>query len=134
VRTHVASIEISSTVADVAAFVADADKLPIWAIGFAKAIERDGDGWLVTTASGERVELRVDADLARGVVDYVMRPAPGVEVTAATRAVATPGGAVYTFVMVQPPGTSSEVFDGQVAELERELTVLKAHLETACPL
>jgi hypothetical protein len=36
--------------------------------------------------------------------------------------------------MVQPPGTSSEVFDGQVAELERELTVLKAHLETACPL
>jgi hypothetical protein len=28
VRTHVASIEISSTVADVAAFVADADKLP----------------------------------------------------------------------------------------------------------
>lgn len=133
-RTHVASIEISSTVDDVAAFVADGDKLPIWAIGFAKAVERDGDGWLVTTASGERVALRVDADLARGVVDYVMRPAPDVVVTAATRAVATPDGAMYTFVMVQAPGIPGDVFDGQVAELERELTVLKAHLETACPL
>ena len=29
---------------------------------------------------------------------------------------------------------ADEVFDAQVAELARELTVLKAHLETACPL
>jgi hypothetical protein len=129
-RTHVASIEISATVDDVVAFVADAEKLPVWAIGFAKAIERDGDGWLVTTAAGERVPLRIDSDLARGVVDYVLAP----HVTAATRAVAAPGGAVYTFVMVQAPGMSDELFDAQVAELERELTVLKAHLETACPL
>jgi hypothetical protein len=133
-RTHVASIEISATVDDVVAFVADAEKLPVWAIGFAKAIDRDGDGWVVATAGGERVRLQVDADPARGVVDYVLQPAPGVDVTAATRAVATPGGAVYTFVMVQAPGMSEETFDAQIAELGRELTVLKAHLETSCPL
>jgi hypothetical protein len=130
VRTHVASIEIAAPPEAVAAFVADGAKLPIWAIGFAKAVERDGDGWQVTTASGERVSMRIDSDVARGVVDY--RLAPGV--VAATRAVAAPGGAVYTFVMAQAPGMSDGLFDAQVAELERELTVLKAHLESACPL
>ena len=129
-RTHVAAVEIAAPAEAVAAFVADGAKLPTWAIGFAKAIERDGDGWIVTTAGGERVPLRIESDLASGVVDYVLAP----DVTAATRAVAAPGGAVYTFVMVQAPGMSDELFDAQVAELERELTVLKAHLETACPL
>ena len=129
-RTHVAAVEIAAPAEAVAAFVADGAKLPTWAIGFAKATERDGDGWLVTTAGGERVPLRIESDLASGVVDYVLAP----DVTAATRAVAAPGGAVYTFVMVQAPGMSDELFDAQVAELERELTVLKAHLESACPL
>ena len=41
---------------------------------------------------------------------------------------------MYTFVMVQAPGMSEETFDAQIAELGRELTVLKAHLETSCPL
>jgi hypothetical protein len=63
-----------------------------------------------------------------------MEPVPGAGVTAATRAVAVPGGSVYTFVMVQLPDMPDATFDAQVAELERELTVLKAHLETACPL
>jgi hypothetical protein len=118
----------------VTAFTADGAKLPTWAIGFAKAVVRDGERWVVTTASGDRLPLRIVVDEARGVVDYVMEAAPGVEVTAATRAVAVPGGSVYTFVMVQPPDMPNGTFDAQVAELERELTVLKAHLETACPL
>ena len=36
--------------------------------------------------------------------------------------------------MHQGDGMPDEVFDAQVAELARELLVLKAHLETACPL
>jgi hypothetical protein len=36
--------------------------------------------------------------------------------------------------MHQTPDILDDVFDAQVSELERELTVLKAHLETACPL
>ena len=134
-KTHTASIALQSAPAQTFEYLADATKLPIWAIGFAKAIEpAAGDGWLVTLASGERMPLRIDSDPATGVIDFVSIPAPGVEVPAHTRVVAHDAGSVYTFTMHQAPGMPDEVFDAQVSELARELTVLKAHLETACPL
>ena len=114
--------------------MADGGKLPLWAIGFAKAIEPDGERWLVTLASGERLPLRIDSDPATGVVDYVMLPAPDVEAPAHTRVMPHAAGTLYAFSMHQTPDIPDDVFDAQVAELERELTVLKAHLETACPL
>ena len=86
-RTHVASIRIAAPASAVTAFTADGAKLTIWAIGFVKAVAPDDERWLVTTASGDRLPLRVVVDEATSVVDYVMEPAPGVEVTAATRAV-----------------------------------------------
>ena len=133
-RTHVESIEIAAPPEQAHAFLADPEKLSVWAIGFAKAIEHDGDGWVVTTASGDRVGNRIVSDSEHGIVDYVMTPAPGVEVAAHTRVVAANGGALCTFAMLQAPGMADAVFDQQVSELQRELTVLKAHLETACPL
>jgi hypothetical protein len=133
-RTHTTSIEIESSPADAFAFVADGGKLALWAIGFAKAIEPDGEQWLVTLGSGQRIRMRIDSDPATGVVDYVMLPGPEVEAPAHTRVMPHAGGTLYAFSMHQTPDISDEVFDAQVAELERELTVLKAHLETACPL
>jgi hypothetical protein len=133
-RTHTTSIEITAAAADTFAFVADGSKLPIWAIGFAKAIQPDGDGWRVTLASGDQLPLRIDSDPATGVVDYVMLPAPGVEAAAHTRVMAHGDASLYAFSMHQTPDIPDDVFDAQAAELERELTVLKAHLETACPL
>ena len=133
-RTHTTSIEIDAAAPDTFTFVADGAKLPLWAIGFAKAIEPTGDGWLVTLASGDELPLRIDSDPATGVVDYVMLPAPGVEAPAHTRVVPHAGGTLYAFSMHQTPDIPDDVFDAQVAELERELTVLKAHLETTCPL
>jgi hypothetical protein len=134
-RTHTTSISIAAPATDAFAYLADAETLPVWAIGFAKAIERDGDDrWLVTLASGETVPLRVDADPATGVVDFVSLPAPGIEMPAHTRVVPHGAGTLYIFSMHQTPDLSDEGFDAQVAELARELTVLKAHLESACPL
>jgi hypothetical protein len=136
-RTHTTSIEIQSSPGDAFAFVADGAKLPVWAIGFAKHAERDGGGddlWVVTLASGDRVPMRIDSDRASGVVDFVMLPAPDVEAPAHSRVVPHADGALYTFSMHQAPDMPDAVFDAQAAELERELTVLKAHLETACPL
>ena len=133
-RSHVASIEIAAPPVDTFEFVADPERLPTWAIGFAKAIERDGEQWAVTTASGDRVGIRVETDTEAGVVDYLMSPAPGVELPARTRVVGNDGGSVYTFVMLQAPGMPDAVFAQQARELERELIVLKAHLETSCPL
>ena len=134
-KTHTTSIALHSPPARTFEYLSDASKLPVWAIGFAKAIEPGaGDGWLVTLASGERMALRIDSDPATGVIDYVSMPAPDVEVPAHTRVVAHDTGSVYTFTMHQAPGMPDEVFDAQVSELARELSVLKAHLETACPL
>jgi hypothetical protein len=133
-RTHVASIMIGAPAESTYEFVADLERLPVWAIGFAKAIERAGDRFTVTTASGERVGVRAVCAPEHGVVDYVMSPAAGVELAAHTRVVEHGDGSLYTFAMHQPPGMPDAVFDQQVGELERELTVLKAHLETSCPL
>jgi hypothetical protein len=133
-RSHSTSITIDAPAHAAFAFLADAERLPVWAIGFAKAIERAADGWVVTLASGERMPLRVDADAATGVIDYVSLPAPGVEVPAHTRVVPHGTGSLYVFSMHQPPDLPDSVFDAQIAELGRELTVLKAHLESACPL
>ena len=133
-RTHTTTIRIDTPTEAAFAFVADAAKLPVWAIGFAKAIERDADGWLVTLAGGDRVGLRIDSDRATGIVDYVMLPSPGVEAPAHTRVMPHGDGTLYAFSMHQTPDIPDAVFDAQIAELERELTVLKAHLETACPL
>ena len=134
-RTHTTSITIDAAPRDTFAYVADAERLPVWAIGFAKAIERAGeDRWLVTLASGEKLPLRVDADLETGVVDYVSLPAPGVEVPAHTRVVPHGAGTLYVFSMHQTPDLPDEAFEAQATELARELTVLKAHLESACPL
>lgn len=133
-RTHTTSIQIHTPTDAAFAFVADATKLPVWAIGFAKAIEAAGDGWLVTLASGDQMPLRIDSDPATGVVDYVMRPAAGIEAPAHARVMPSGDGTLYALSMHQTADMPDEVFDAQIAELERELTVLKAHLETACPL
>jgi hypothetical protein len=133
-KTHTTSITLTTPAERAFAYIADGENLPHWAIGFARAIERNGDGWIVTLASGARMPLRIDADTATGVVDFVSLPAPDVEVPAHTRVVPCPGGAIYTFAMQQGPGTPDDVFEAQVEELGRELTVLKARLETACPL
>lgn len=128
-RHHTASIAIDAPPAAAFAFLADATKLPVWAIGFAKAVAPAGDGaWLVTLSSGDTAPLRIEADAATGVVDYVS------DAPAHSRVLPHGPGTLYTFSMHKPPGMPDEVFDAQVAELGRELTVLKAHLESACPL
>jgi hypothetical protein len=133
-RSATRSIDIDAPPEAVFAFVADLERLPVWAIGFAKAIERGETGWTVTTASGERVAIAARTDAATGVVDYVMRPAPGVELPANTRVVPREGGSAYVFTLFQAPEMDDDAFERQAAEVGRELTVLKAHLESACPL
>ena len=133
-RSHIECIEIAAPAAQTYEFVADLDRLSTWAIGFAKSVERSADGNFVTTASGERVGIRLALDPEHGVVDYLMSPRTGVQWPAYTRVLDIGGSSLYTFIMLQAPDMPDEVFAGQIAELQRELTVLKAHVESACPL
>lgn len=131
-RADTKTISIDAGPEEVFRFVADPAHLPRWAVGFAKAVRRDGERWLVMTGAGE-VAVRVRADPASGVVDFVLSPAPGVEVTASSRVLARGSGAEYVFTQVQPPGMREEAFARSAAAVAHELTVLKALLEVDCP-
>jgi len=131
-RADTKTISIDADPGKVFRYLADLAHLPRWAVGFAKAVRRDGDRWVVTTGTGE-VTVHVRADPASGVVDFVMKPAPGVEVTASSRVLARGAAAEYVFTQVQPPGMPDEVFARSAAAVAHELTALKALLEVDCP-
>src|SRR5688572_6911008 len=67
------AISIKAVPSRVLDLVADPLNLPRWAVGFARAVRRDGDRWMVTTAGGE-VGLRIQADRAAGTVDFHIEP------------------------------------------------------------
>ena len=77
-RTDPQSTIIAAPADRTFAFVSDPANLPRWAIGFARAVRRGEDGWIVQTRHGE-IPIRVAADPRLGVVDFYMVVAPGVE-------------------------------------------------------
>lgn len=124
-RTDTKSVTISANQEAVFAFLADPENLPRWAVGFARAIRRDGNAWLVTTGQGE-VPLRYEVDPRLGVIDYHLHPAPGVEAVAYSRLIPNGDGVEYVFTQFQFPGMPDEAFEGQVRALAEELAILPA--------
>lgn len=133
-RHDTQTIDIAVEPALVHDFLADGANLPRWAIGFAKAVERDGDHWVVSTGAGDRIPTRVISDNGSGTVDFVMNPAHGVSVTAFARVTPFANGSLFSFTQMQSPGAPDAVFDAQVLALTHELIALKALLEVQCPL
>jgi hypothetical protein len=129
-RTHTSTLHIAAPAADVHALVADLDQLPRWAIGFAKAIERDGDGHVVTLACGDRLPIATVANAQAGTVDFQVDGG----VPAYTRTVPAASGCVHVFTMIAGAGEADAVFDAKIEALGHELTVLKALAEATCPL
>jgi hypothetical protein len=132
-RADTRTISISAAPAKVVDFLAAPDNLPRWAVGFAKSVRQEEGRWLVATGGGD-MEIRIDADSRSGVVDFAMRPAPGVEVSARSRVVPNGRGCEYVFTQFQNPGMSDEVFEHSVEALKHELVMLRALLEVECPL
>jgi hypothetical protein len=132
-RADTQSISIEATPSRVLDLVADAQNLPRWAVGFARAVRRQGEDWIVATGQGE-VALRIRADRAAGTVDFLLSPAPGVEALAASRVVPRGQASEFVFTQFQAPGMPDEAFRASVEALRHELVVLKALAEVACPL
>ena len=132
-RADTKSVEIQSSPSQVFEFLATPENLPRWAIGFAKAVTRVGDQWVVTTGGG-MMTVRVDADPRTGTIDFYLAPPAGIEAMAASRVVPNGAGTEYVFTQFQAPGMPEEIFAKNVRALEHELTVLKALLEVECPL
>lgn len=132
-RTDTQTVMIAAPAEKVINFLADPENLPRWAIGFAQDIRRgDGGDWIVTTPHGE-LTVRIKADQDRGIVDYLMNPAPGVESTAYSRVMPNEQGAELVFTQFQAPGMPDEVAEGQIEALTHEFNVLKSLLEVQCP-
>lgn len=134
-RSDTQAVSIEAHPEQVYAFVADPENLPAWAVGFCRAIRRDGQAgqWIVATADGE-IPIRYATDAATLTIDFFFTLAPGVEVAAFSRVVPNGYGTEYVFTQFQPRGMSDDVFAAQIRALMEELHVLRAlmHARAAC--
>ena len=117
------TVTISAGYERVFDFLAKPENLPRWAVGFAREIRRDGDGWIVLTGHGE-VPIRYETDARNGIIDFHLEPAPGVDAVAHSRLVPNGDGVEYVFTQFQSPEMSDEVFADQVEALADELQLL----------
>lgn len=115
-------------------FIADPNSLPMWAVGFCRAIRQDKTGWIVQTATGE-CPLQVEADEVRGTIDFHMDPAPSVKVSAYSRVIPCAEGCVYVFTQFSSPTAPEGMFEANVEALREELVVLRSVLRARqlCP-
>ncbi len=86
--------------------------------------------------TGGEVPIRVEADAARGTIDFHMAVAPRGEAIAYSRVVPDGAGAEYVFTQFQGPGMPDEVFAAQRAALAEELALLPIlfRAQLACPV
>ncbi len=124
-RSDTQSTTLDAPAPAVFAFLADPANLPLWAVGFCRAIRREGPDWIVETSKGE-VGLRYAVRPDLGTIDFHMTPSPGATITAYSRVIANGDGADYVFTQQQPPGMPDEVFAHQVEALREELAVLRS--------
>jgi uncharacterized protein YndB with AHSA1/START domain len=129
------TITVPASPENVFAFLAAPENLPRWAVGFARDIRREDEGWIVQTAGGE-VPIRVEADAERGTIDFRMTVAPDVEAVAYSRVLPNDAWAEYVFTQFQSPGMTEEVFAAQRAALTEELAILPIlfRAQVACPI
>ena len=132
-RADTQTVTIETSPDEVLGFVADGSNLPRWAIGFAKAVERNGEGWIVTTGQG-KVPTTITADPSHGTVDFRMDMGAAGDAAAFARVLPNGAGSEFVFTQFQGPDVSDDVFEQLVAAVHHELAALKALLEVACPL
>jgi hypothetical protein len=106
--------------ADVFAYLAEVENLPLWATDFARELKVVDGRHKVVNGLGEFF-FRIEADERTGVIDMLAGPTESEMALFPTRVVELPGGqSAFTFTMFQPPGSSDELFESQHASLVRE--------------
>ncbi|MFQ5520392.1 MAG: hypothetical protein ACE5FK_03240, partial [Candidatus Methylomirabilia bacterium] len=109
-------------------FLTDATKLHLWTVDFALAPpEPQGDVFRVKTPRGE-LDLFVRADQETGVIDYYFGR-DGRYRCSPSRLVRTGDGVLYIFTQFEPPGAAAGLFETLVANVRKELEILKSLLE-----
>lgn len=113
---------------EVYAFVADPEKMPLWASGLSSGLVRDGDEWLAPGPLGN-ARVRFAQDNEFGVVDHLVTLDSGQKVYNALRVVPNGDGAEVMFTLLRQPGMSDMQFAADTAWVEKDLATLKSILE-----
>jgi hypothetical protein len=125
-RAETRSISIAAPPAAVLALVADPLRLPEWAPAFARAVQPDGDDWLIDTGEGQtRITVRVSAE--HGTVDLLRATDP--TRGAFSRVVHNHDGSEYLFTLFFPDGTADTAIARQMATVEGELEAVRGLCE-----
>jgi hypothetical protein len=127
-KSKTLSISIDCPVDRVCAFVSNPENLPMWATVFVRSVERTSEGWVAHTTGGP-VGIEFAPMNTFGVLDHVVRPAPGVEISVPMRAVPNGAGSEILFTLIQFPGLSDQQFAEDAGMVGRDLNTLKQLLE-----
>jgi hypothetical protein len=115
---------------EVYAFMADHEKMPLWASGLSSGLVRDGDEWIAPGPLGN-ARVRFAPDNEFGVVDHLVILQDGTEVHNALRVVPNGDGAEVMFTLLKQPSMNDEQFAADASWVEKDLAALKSILESA---
>ena len=121
-RAESRSLGIGAAPATVHAYLSDPGNLTEWAPGFAPAVRRDGQRWLVTRGEAE-FGLDVPSDSGSGTVDFLASNDHARGLYA--RVLPNGEGSELTFTIMFPADTPEEVIAGQMLTLETELAAVR---------
>lgn len=113
---------------EVYAFMADPQKMPLWASGLSSGLERDGGEWIAPGPLGN-ARVRFAAHNEFGVVDHLVSLENGLTVHNALRVVPNGDGAEVMFTLLRQADMSDEQFAADAAWVEKDLAALKIILE-----
>ena len=114
-------------------YVRQPENQPNWAVNFVRSTRPLGDGrYTMETPFGE-LTYRVEADAARGTVDFVIQSDRGESVLPARVVAADPvrQASIFTFTISRTPDMDDPAWEGGKRGLDEELEHLKRLLETA---
>jgi hypothetical protein len=125
---YTASTVILRPPQDVFGFVRKPENQPRWAIAFVKSTEPIGGGkYRMVTPFGP-MTYSVEADAARGTVDFTFDTPKGPSVLPA-RVVPHPAGSMFTFTITRAPGMDDQAWSEGRSGLDLEVAELKKILE-----
>jgi hypothetical protein len=120
------SIAIAAPPEAVVELLADGNRLPEWAPGFAPEVQADGDHWLVGSGDG-RFKIRIRISVELGTVDFLA--AADERAGAFGRVIPNGEGSEFLFTLQFPEGTEPDAIEAQMRVVEEELEAVRALAE-----
>jgi len=126
-RAHTVSVGIAIDPNAVYSYVSDPSNLPVWAPGFFKSIEKQGDRWVAQTTLGE-ITIRFARENALGVLDHEA-DCPSGTFHNPMRVIPNGAGSEVLFTLMQRPTVSDAQFQQDLDTVRADLNKLRTVLE-----